>query len=150
MDMITLKTIAENTIIYGGAAAALGMGVRRVYRIARNVEKLVENSNTAIVAHAQLKEDFDRLDSTLMTHIRDEESRNNVRDSQLSQLTDYMNEIIVELRPNGGSSIKDMVNITSKNVALMSKRVGSSEQSKPKKIVARKLTRKSKKSKKIR
>lgn len=150
MDMANIKSVAEQTIIYGGAVTALWLGATRIYRIARNVEKLVETSDVTKLAHAGLRKDFSNLDDKLSAHIKDEEERNRTRDLQLVQLTEHMNEIIIELRPNGGSSIKDMVNSTSKNVVLMSKRVGSSEQSKPKKAVSRKMVRKSKKSKKTR
>jgi hypothetical protein len=62
---------AELIVAVGGAIMAVGYGLKRVYRMAKNIERVLENSESATT----------RLDA-----------------------------IEKELKPNGGSSLRDAVN----------------------------------------
>jgi hypothetical protein len=117
----TFKHTAETIILYGAAFMALLYGLKRVYTLARNVEKLVENSAKNEIGVANLYNE-------LRTHIATEEAGDNVRDKQLIQLTDHIIEIVAEMRPNGGTSMKDLIQNTSKAVNEVNTRVGTLEQ----------------------
>jgi len=174
----TIKTIAENIVLFGGAAMGIYYGLKRVYTTARNVEKLVDSSEktvkaqeiarTELQSHTRLQEQRDaerdarsnrleksleELAADLRAHVKMEEDRDLIRDQQLIQLTDHMEEIVKEMRPNGGSSMKDILTKASEKVDEVHTRVSVLEQwkadyigtpskpakkaSKPKKIVRR-------------
>lgn len=149
----TIKSVAENIVLFGGAAMGLYYGVRRVYTTARNVEKLVESSekNTIqqktvqdeLVAHTKLEDErnhkrdqkmetlsksLEELAADLRAHVKMEEDRDLIRDQQLIQLTDHMEEIVSEMRPNGGSSMKDILTKASQKVDEVHTRVSILEQ----------------------
>jgi len=157
MDFPTLENVAEHIVLYGGAVMAILYGIRRVYTTARNVEKLVESStkvreeaieNRAAIksdldANAQLESErfhsrdekigiltngLDQLANELRVHIKQEESRDLIRDKQFAQLTGHVDEIVKELRPNGGSSVKDVINNTNKQVSDIHTRVSVIEE----------------------
>jgi len=155
-----LKMIAEDIVLFGGAAMAIFYGIRRLYGVARNVEKLVESAEeqkvsaaTAVVASTEIRKDlqdhvtmenerdakrdskFDllansvaALSNDLRAHVKMEEDRDVVRDKQLIQLTDHMDEVISEMRPNGGSSMKDIMNKTAMKVSEVHTRVAVLEE----------------------
>lgn len=163
-DWDALKGFAENTIFMGGAIMAIWYGAKRMYNLARNVEKLVESadenkrmniqsSESATEARAAIKANleehirveeehnskrdlkFDSLASSLETlaadlrdHVKMEEDRDLIRDQQLIQLTDHMEEVISEMRPNGGSSMKDLVTKSNQNINEINTRVAVLEQ----------------------
>jgi hypothetical protein len=160
----TIKAFAEDSILIGGVLMGGWYTIRRMYLVARNVEKLVEsadknertqreNSRQAAESRSEIKKNleehikleeerdskrdlkFDKLASgveTLATELRDhvkmEEDRDLIRDQQLVQLTDHMDEIISEMRPNGGSSMKDIVNKTAEKMNDVHTRVAVLEQ----------------------
>jgi hypothetical protein len=155
--MDILKSIAEDIVLFGGAAMALFYGLKRMYTTARNVEKLVEKSDKIAELNdqhrAQIKKDLDAhtqleserhssrdaklsilsdsvsaLTGELKAHVKMEEERDMIRDVQLAKITDNMNEIVVEMRPNGGSSMKDILNSTNKKVGEVHTRVAVLEQ----------------------
>jgi hypothetical protein len=145
-----LKNGAESIVLYGGAAMALFYGVKRVYNTARNVEKLVEKAEQNDTSNKEyrkkLKEDLDAQDASrneklavvtdglntlaaaLQDHIKIEEQRDIIRDRQMIQMTDHIDEMVKEMRPNGGSSMKDIINLTSKKVDEVHTRVAVLEQ----------------------
>jgi hypothetical protein len=136
---------SEQIMLIGGAIMAVIYGLKRMYKTARNVEVLLENSMKAEKALLEqrdhLKEDLaqhtkneeerhsirdqkiDIITEELRAHIKAEDIHDALRDKQLVQLTDHMNEVITEIRPNGGSSIKDIINETSKAVSNINQRV---------------------------
>ena len=148
--MELLKTVAEDIVLFGGAIMGLYYGIKRVYTTARNVEKLVEKTDQTEALNnlhrQQIKQDLEasnasrdaKLDSLttslksvteqLTAHIQMEETRDINRDQQLVQLTDHVNEIVAEMRPNGGSSMKDILNQASKKVDEVHTRVAVLEQ----------------------
>lgn len=176
MDMATAKEIAENVIIYGGAVTALWYGAKRMYRVARNVEKLVENSDAAATDRVILKEELEnhtnnermlnekraikfdelsdvvyKIDNSLKEHMQKQEHQNELIDKQILQLNEHITEIVSEVRTNGGSSMKDILATTNKNVGLINKKVAKLEKLKPihistsKPVKRRKLVRKNRK-----
>ena len=86
----------------GGALTALGYGLRRVYRTARTVEDIFKHT----VEETKHRE---ALATNLAAHIKLEETRDRLIDVQLAELTNNVRDIAREVRPNGGSSIKDVV-----------------------------------------
>lgn len=151
--------LAQSIILYGSAIMALAYGIKRVYILARNVEKLLEASSTnqelikkAVESSARTHQEFcnhssqqtrynevrdqqmkqvatdvNNLINDLKAHIVIEEHGDKVRDTQLVELSDHMVEIIAEIRPNGGSSMKDLIQSTSKGVENIKVRVDALE-----------------------
>jgi hypothetical protein len=140
------KDIAENVIIFGGAFTAIAWGLRHVWKLIRNVEKLVEESeknseNQARIAdelakHIQAQQDndhkrdlalkdlgagFSSLSHDLHGHTTMEEKRDLIRDEQLLH-------IIREISPNGGSSMKDVLNAAKTQLNDVHTRVSVLEQ----------------------
>jgi DNA anti-recombination protein RmuC len=149
----TFKIIAENVVLFGGAVMGIYYGLKRVYTTARNVEKLVENSEKNSVAqeavradlsaHTQLENERDskrderatrleksleELAADLRAHVKMEEDRDLIRDQQLITLTDHMEEVVNEMRPNGGSSMKDILTKSSQKVDEVNTRLSVIEQ----------------------
>lgn len=176
-----LKAIAENIVLFGGALMALFYGIKRMYGLARNVEKLVETGEltreaqkqNAILAEEtrkEIKKDLewhiekedekfikisaavDSIAEGLRVHIKAEEERNLIRDNQLIKLADNMEEVISEMRPNGGSSMKDIMNATKDQVTDIHTRVsvletkeGMEHKPLPHRSAKKKIVRKKKK-----
>ena len=115
------KHASETIILYGSATMAILYGLKNIYKVARNVEKLVEKSTKNEI-------DLTGLTGELRTHIAVEEAGDKARDIQLTQLTDHMVELVAEVRPNGGSSMKDHIQGISKAVNEVNTRVGVLEQ----------------------
>lgn len=109
----TLRTAAQDTILAGGFLMALAYGIRRIYRMARNIETLVQSAH---VDAAERK----RITDTLTDHINTEEARDARMDEIIQSLTVGQNEILREMRPNGGSSMKDIINQVQRDVAVLS------------------------------
>jgi len=155
--MNILKTIAEDIVLFGGAAMALWIGLKRMYTTARNVEKLVEKADETDQRNVEYREnikcdlekhssleaerhvmrdkkidivtnDLGTLSGELRAHVKQEEARDLIRDQQLVRLTTHIDEIVSEMRPNGGSSMKDIVTKTSNSVAEINTRVAVIEE----------------------
>jgi len=149
----TFKVIAENIVLFGGAAMGIYYGLKRVYTTARNVEKLVDASadnakkqkevKESLEFHTQQERDRDakrdhnietlsksveELAADLRAHVKMEEDRDLIRDQQLITLTDHMEEVVKEMRPNGGSSMKDILTKASLKVDEVHTRVSVLEQ----------------------
>jgi uncharacterized membrane protein YheB (UPF0754 family) len=146
----TLKNMAENVVLFGGATMAVLYGLKRVYTIARNVEKLVEHSETSEKSNmtyrnelkkdleerqkqrdekfAKIDDNLEKISKDLLDHIALEEGKDFVRDAQLSKITEHVDEMVMEMRPNGGSSMKDVLNQASKKVDEVHTRVAVLEQ----------------------
>lgn len=105
----------------GGAIGVMMAGILRIYKTARNVEKLLEHGEEEKTAREKLAVD-------LKAHIEMEEARDKVRDVQLAEMTSDLREITREIRPNGGSSMKDVVNQTNSAVSEINTRVAVLEE----------------------
>lgn len=93
----------ESVVLAGAAMSALFVGVRSVYRQARNIEKLVELSGKSA-------EDRKAMALELANFRQAQAERDALRDSQIAELQNGVALAVRELTPNGGSSIKDVVN----------------------------------------
>ena len=113
--------VLEGIIVVGTALTAIGYGLKRVYNTARGVEKILEFSVTE-KAH---RED---LSTHLKNHIEMEDARDRIRDQQIIELIDTVREISRETRPNGGSSMKDVLNHTAERVGDIQVRVSVIEE----------------------
>ena len=114
-------TTAEWVLLVGAVMTALGIGLKRVYTMARGVEKLLEFTVTE-------KAEREKLAADLVSHIQYEDARDEKRDHQILELISNMREVSREIRPNGGSSMKDVVNNTNRVVNEMQTRVAVLEE----------------------
>ena len=111
----------EGILLIGALMTAIGIGLKRVYTMARSVEKILEFNKTE-------KEARESVATDLLAHIRAEDARDLVRDRQIQELVDTVREISRETRPNGGSSMKDVLNHTAECVADINTRTSVLEE----------------------
>jgi hypothetical protein len=111
----------ETIILVGGVMTAIGLGIKRIYNVARSVEKILEFT-------VDEKKQRELLAADLKAHIHMEDSRDRVRDQQIVELVDTVREIGREVRPNGGSSMKDVLNHTAERVGDIHSRVSVLEE----------------------
>jgi hypothetical protein len=111
----------EGIIVVGTALTAIGYGLKRVYNTARGVEKILEFTVKEKAAREQLAVD-------LAAHIKAGNERDAQRSLQISELVDTVREISRETRPNGGSSMKDVLNHTAERVGDIHTRVAVLEE----------------------
>jgi hypothetical protein len=100
---------------------AILYGLKRIYKLAKNIDDLLTHA-------ASSKEDTDRVHKLLLDHTQMEETRDAIRDKQLIEMTSNLNEITREVRPNGGSSMKDQINKLVDEQAHMKERMAFIEQ----------------------
>jgi len=117
----TVVSTMEGILLVGGVLTAIGYGVRRVYRTARGVEKILEFT-------VEERRHREELATELKAHIHMEDSRDKVRDKQIDELVSTVREIGREVRPNGGSSMKDVLNHTAERVGDIHARVSVLEE----------------------
>jgi hypothetical protein len=152
-DWQLLKLIAENIILVGGALGAIGWGVRHIYTVARNVEKLVESSEKSTEEQAKISEKLAKHSDDLARHIQEQQQNDHKRDDTLKDLgqgfsslrhdlhghtameekrdlirDEQLLHIIREISPNGGSSMKDVLNATKAQLGDVHTRVAVLEQ----------------------
>jgi hypothetical protein len=113
--------IIQDILLIGAFMTAIGLGIRRVYNMARGVEKILEFNVAEKRAREQVAHD-------LMTHINGEEAKDILRDKQIQELVMTVREMSRELRPNGGSSMKDVLNHTAERVGDIQTRVAVLEE----------------------
>ena len=114
-------SVAEWILLIGALMTAIGIGLRRVYNMARGVEKILEFTVDEKKAREQVA-------SELKTHIALVAEQHRVRELQIMELVDTVREISRETRPNGGSSMKDVLNQTAKSVSDIQTRVAVLEE----------------------
>lgn len=102
----------EGLVLAGAAMSALFVGIRSVYRQARNIEKLVELSN-------QSAKDRAAMSTELAEFRKAQAARDELRDEQINELQNGVALAVRELTPNGGSSIKDVVTQVRLDVARL-------------------------------
>ncbi len=113
--------IVKAIVLVGAAMTAIGLGIKRIYGMARGVEKILEFTVTE-------KKEREKLAADLSAHMIAEDLRDEKRDHQIIELVDNMREVSREIRPDGGSSMKDVVNNTNKIVNEMQTRVAVIEE----------------------
>lgn len=111
----------EGVLLVGALVTAIGIGLKRVYNMARGVEKILEFNKEEKAAR-------ERVANDLLIHIQHEDARDIVRDKQIQELVTTVREMSRELRPNGGSSMKDVLNHTAERVGDIHTRVSVLEE----------------------
>lgn len=114
-------SVVEWILLIGALMTAIGIGLRRVYNMARGVEKILEFTVDEKKAREQVA-------SELKAHIALVAEQHRVRELQIMELVDTVREISRETRPNGGSSMKDVLNQTAKSVSDIQTRVAVLEE----------------------
>lgn len=109
-------SVAEWILLIGALMTAIGIGLRRVYRMARGVEKILEFT-------VEEKKAREAVAEQLKTHIALVASQHEARQLQIMELVDTVREISRETRPNGGSSMKDVLNRTAAHLHEIDTRV---------------------------
>jgi hypothetical protein len=115
--LVVFKTI----LLIGAVMTAIGLGIKRIYSVARSVEEILKFTKTE-------KEARERVAQQLLEHIHAEDARDEKRDQQIIELVNNMREVSREIRPNGGSSMKDVVNNTNTIVHEMQTRIAVIEE----------------------
>lgn len=113
--------VLKGILLIGAAMTAIALGIKRVYSMARGVEKILAFTVTE-------KAEREKLASELKNHIEKQDLRHQNHDTQIGELVGTVREISREIRPNGGSSIKDVVNNTNTIVHEMQTRVAVIEE----------------------
>lgn len=113
--------VVQDVLLIGALMTAIGIGVRRIYNMARGVEKILEFNVAEKKAREQVAQD-------LLAHIQSEEHKDIARDHQIQELVMTVREMSRELRPNGGSSMKDVLNHTAEKVGDIHTRVSVLEE----------------------
>ncbi len=111
----------EWILLLGAVMTAIGIGLKRVYSMARGVEKILEFTVTE-------KSEREKRATELASHIQKNAERDAARSLQIAELVDTVREISRETRPNGGSSMKDVLNQAAKNIAEVQTRVAVLEE----------------------
>lgn len=102
----------EGLVLAGAAMSAVFVGIRSVYRQARNIEKLVELGTKSAADREYMRNELTSFRTT-------QAQRDEVRDKQIAELGHGVALAVRELTPNGGSSIKDVVNSLRLDVAKL-------------------------------
>lgn len=102
------QKILQDIVVWGAGLTAVGYGVRRLYRFAKNIDTLLElareNAAERSRVHAAL------------------EKRDRLLDDQISVIVNDIKNIKKELQPNGGSSLRDAVNAIATRLAVVEER----------------------------
>ena len=113
--------VLQDILLVGGVMTAIGYGIKRIYNTARSVEKILEFTVTE-------KKSREQLALELHNHMEAQRKRDDVRTSEIQELVATIREISRELRPNGGSSMKDVLNHTAEKVTDIHTRVSVLEE----------------------
>ena len=97
------RVFLEDIVLGGTAFMAVFYGIRRIYRSAKNIDDLLSHAKSEAERSAVLATD-------LKAHIDGEDARDLIRDQQITTLLADVSDIAREIRPNGGSSMKDVLN----------------------------------------
>jgi hypothetical protein len=116
-----LRQLAQDIILIGALVMALGYGLRRVYKLAKNIDLMMAQSASEAETRAQVA-------AQLASHVEVTRQRDVHREEQFNALARDISEVLKEVRPNGGSSIKDTVNDIRIKVSDIHGRVGVLEQ----------------------
>jgi hypothetical protein len=113
--------VLKAILLIGAAMTAIGLGIKRVYTMARGVEKILEFTVNEKTAREKVAEQ-------LRNHIALVDAQHQTRELQIRELVDTVREISRETRPNGGSSMKDVLNHTAERVGDIQTRVAVLEE----------------------
>jgi hypothetical protein len=110
LEFAPIEYFLKAILLVGAVIMAVGYGIRRVYRVARNVDTLVTLAGDS-------KADRAALEKALAE-----------KDEKFNVLAAKVDTILREVLPNGGSSMKDVVNQTNSRVHDIHARVAVLEQ----------------------
>lgn len=116
-----LQTYAQDIILIGGAIMAIAYGIRRMYNLAKKIDTVLSLQQAQTDTLTSLVKD--RLIVQDKVIEREKEVDKHMLSTAMS-----LEEITREIRPNGGSSIKDVVNLTNAKVSDLHARVSVLEQ----------------------
>ena len=117
----TSVLVLKGILLVGAAMTAIGLGIKRVYSMARGVEKIVDFT----VSEKKRRED---LAKELHEHMAAQRLVDEKRSKEIHELVATVREISREVRPNGGSSMKDVLNHTAEKVSDIHTRVSVLEE----------------------
>lgn len=117
----TSVVVFKYILLVGAAMTAIGLGIKRVYSMARGVEKIVDFT----VSEKKRREE---LAKELHDHMAAQRLVDEKRSKEIHELVATVREISREVRPNGGSSMKDVLNHTAKKVNEIHTRVSVLEE----------------------
>jgi hypothetical protein len=121
MNWDQFKTGVEDFLLIAAGVGAVLVGLTRVYKWTRTLDDILDHSK-------QNKLDNESLTDRLRAHVDQEEARDKIRDVQLIEITGDLREITREIRPNGGSSMKDTINHIASEMGDVKERLASVEQ----------------------
>lgn len=110
IEFAPIEQVLKAVLLVGGAVMALAYGARRVYRVARNIDTLVTLASDSKTDRAALAKALAE------------------KDEKFNALSAKVDTILREVLPNGGSSMKDVVNQTNARVHDIHARVSVLEQ----------------------
>jgi hypothetical protein len=116
-----VKDVIEYGVLLGTGVMAIYYGLKRVYKLARTVESIFDHV-------VEDKKERDILTKNLNDHIKMESDKDAIRDQQFIQIVDDLKDVAREVRPNGGSSMKDTLNHVSHEVSHVKERLARVEQ----------------------
>ena len=117
----TSVLVLKGILLVGAAMTAIGIGVKRIYNMARGVEKILDFT----VSEKKRRED---LAKELHDHMAAQRLVDEKRSKEIHELVSTVREISREVRPNGGSSMKDVLNHTAEKVSEIHTRVSVLEE----------------------
>lgn len=110
IELDQIEQLLKWILLVGAVIMAVGYGIRRVYRVARNVDTLVTLAGDSKADRAALAKALAE------------------KDEKFNALAAKVDTILREVLPNGGSSMKDVVNQTNARVHDIHARVSVLEQ----------------------
>ena len=116
-----VKETFEFILLLGAGLMAIYTGLKRIYKSARSIETILDHV-------IEDKKERDIINKALNDHIKMEADRDAIRDVQLIEITNDLREITREVRPNGGSSMKDSLTNIANDIGHVKERLASVEQ----------------------
>jgi hypothetical protein len=116
LDHSAVVDFMQDIAMVGAGIGVVGAGIMKVYKMARNVEKIFEYT-------VENRAENEAIKQALVTHTNEQTHRDSQRDMILQEVKDNVQEITREIRPNGGSSIKDTVTRIGMTVETNSRRI---------------------------
>lgn len=109
MDWHTwVQKVLEDIVLWGAGVTALGYGIRRLYKFAKNIDTLLELARENAAERQRVHDVLEKRDRFL--------------DDQMAIMANDIKNIKKELQPNGGSSLRDAVNGIATRLAVVEER----------------------------
>jgi hypothetical protein len=108
----TIQRVMELLVLTGASLSAIFLGARRVYRTARNTEEILTTSRLSAAANEERKRELAEFREA-------QAARDERRDREMDEIRHGMSILVREVTPNGGASIKDVVNQLRVDIAVL-------------------------------